>query len=85
MSHDGALFRYHYAPQSEGAFPEDDGGNDDVPMGWRIAERHYFSQNNAKLLCATYHASSNMFVAGFSSGVFGLYQLPDFSMIHTLR
>lgn len=54
-------------------------------MGWRIAQRHYFMQSNAKILCAAYHAPSNLLVAGFSNGLFGLYELPDFNMIHTLR
>lgn len=42
-------------------------------------------QNNAKAKCAAYHAESNLLVAGFSNGLFGLYELPDFNMIHTLR
>ena len=62
-------------------------GNDgeDESLRWRIFERHYFMQNNAKVNCVTYHAASNILVAGFSSGLFGLYELPDFNMIHTLR
>ena len=48
-------------------------------------ERHYFMQKNAKVKCAAYHAESNLLVAGFSNGLFGLYELPDFNMIHTLR
>lgn len=51
---------------------------------WRIAERHYFLQNNAHLTCASFHPSSNLLVAGFSNGTFGLYDLPDFNQIHTL-
>lgn len=51
---------------------------------WRIAERHYFMQNNAHLTCATFHPSSNLLVAGFSNGTFGLYELPDFNQIHNL-
>ena len=54
-------------------------------LRWRISERHYFMQNNAKVNCVAYHAASNILVAGFSSGLFGLYELPDFNMIHTLR
>ena len=42
-------------------------------------------QNNAKAKCAAYYAESNLLVAGFSNGLFGLYELPDFNMIHTLR
>ncbi|KAL8753390.1 MAG: hypothetical protein Q9184_005436 [Pyrenodesmia sp. 2 TL-2023] len=83
-SRDGALFRWIYAPLKDGAVPEYDDGKHDGRMGWKIARRHYFSQNNAKLMCATYHTSSNILVAGFSSGLFGLYELPDFNTIHTL-
>jgi periodic tryptophan protein 2 len=42
-------------------------------------------QNNAKLKCAAFHAHSKLLVAGFSNGVFGLYELPEFNMIHLLR
>lgn len=35
--------------------------------------------------CAAYHAESNLLVAGFSNGLFGLYELPDYNTIHTLR
>ena len=52
---------------------------------WRITQRHFFMQSNAKAKCATYHAASNLFVVGFSNGLFGLYELPAFNMIHTLR
>ena len=57
---------------------------DDTQTRWRITERHYFLQNNAKVNCAAYHADSNLLVAGFSNGVFGLYEMPEFNMIHTL-
>ncbi len=58
-----------------------DGGE----LQWRIIQRHYFMQNNAKVNCATYHAESKLLVVGFSTGIFGLYEMPDFNMIHTLR
>ena len=58
--------------------------NDDDSR-WRIVKRDYFLQNNAKVNCATYHAASDLIVVGFSNGIFGLYELPDFNMIHTLR
>ena len=48
-------------------------------------QKHFFMQNNAKMKCAAYHAASNLLVAGFSNGLFGLYELPEFNMIHTLR
>lgn len=59
----------------------------DEPLSqqWRIVQKQFFMQNNAKVKCAAYHASSNLLVAGFSNGIFGLYELPEFNMIHTLR
>ena len=42
-------------------------------------------QNNAKVNCAAFHGGSGLLVTGFSNGVFGLYELPDCNMIHTLR
>ncbi|KAL8700042.1 MAG: hypothetical protein Q9201_005665 [Fulgogasparrea decipioides] len=84
VSRDGALFQWHYAPLHDKPQADGDTADDPSPMGWRIAQRHYFMQPHAKLSCAAYHTSSNLLVAGFSSGIFGLYELPDFSIIHTL-
>lgn len=56
-----------------------------LPPKWRINERHYFKQSNAKVKSVAYHTQSNLIVAGFSNGIFGLYELPEFNMIHTLR
>lgn len=50
---------------------------------WRLEGKHFFHQA-AKLTCADYHAGLNLLVAGFSSGVFGLYQLPEFAALHLL-
>ena len=63
----------------------DSPGDEEAPLQWRIVQRHYFMQNNAKAKCAAFHAESNILVAGFSNGLFGLYELPEFNMIHTLR
>ena len=52
---------------------------------WRIVDRHYFMQNNARATCAQFHAASGLMVVGFSNGIFGLYELPDFNTLHTLR
>lgn len=60
-------------------------GAEDTMVRWRIVQRHFFMQFNAKVNCATYHAASNLFVVGFSNGLFGLYEMPAFTMIHTLR
>lgn len=52
---------------------------------WRIVKKDFFMHNDAKVTCAAFHASSNILVVGFSNGLFGLYDLPDFNMIHMLR
>lgn len=41
-------------------------------------------QNEAKVNCAAFHAPSNLLVVGFSNGLFGLYDLPEFNQIHQL-
>ena len=37
-----------------------------------------------QVICAELHRASDMLVVGFSNGVFGLYEMPDFNNIHTL-
>ncbi len=83
VSQDGALFQWNYA-QRPPVNGDIDSMEDDTPLQWRIVQRHYFTQNNAKVKCAAYHPKSNLLVAGFSNGLFGLYELPEFNMIHTL-
>ena len=87
ISHDGALFQWTYS-RKPGVNEEGDemveDGMTETQLNWRISQRHYFMQNNAKVKCAAYHAASNLIVAGFSNGIFGLYEMPDFNMIHTL-
>jgi periodic tryptophan protein 2 len=88
ISKDGAVFQWAYLRNPNAPEPEEDeemeDGDEDSQTRWRITQRHYFLQNNAKVNCAAYHAESNLLVAGFSNGVFGLYEMPEFNMIHTL-
>lgn len=53
---------------------------------FKLVKRHFFLQNHAKVLCCSLHQAKqvDLLVVGFSSGVFGLYELPDFNNIHTL-
>ncbi|KAF9022363.1 WD40 repeat-like protein [Hymenopellis radicata] len=94
VSRDGAVFTW----KSKGT--DDSDSDDDEPIAstskgpensnsiintrWGVFERHYFNQAGTKVVCTTFHASSNLLVVGFSSGVFGLWELPVFSNIHTL-
>ena len=81
VSKDGAVFEWKYVAKPG---HEDDEMVDDEDMQWRIVNKHFFMQNAATLRCAAYHAESNLLVAGFSNGIFGLYEMPDFNLIHTL-
>lgn len=51
---------------------------------WGVHDRHYFNLPHTKVVCTTFHPPSNLLVVGFSSGVFGLWELPSFTNIHTL-
>ncbi|KAH7318699.1 WD40-repeat-containing domain protein [Stachybotrys elegans] len=85
VSKDGAVFTWKFvAPINQ--IEEDDKMRDDdeLDMRWRIVERHYFMQGSAHVRCAAFHPSSNLLVAGFSDGIFGLYEMPDFNNIHKL-
>ena len=84
VSQDGALFRWNYVGRATKNGDIDDLEDSEEDLRWRIVQRHYFMQNNAKVKCTAYHHQSNLLVAGFSNGLFGLYELPDFNMIHTL-
>ncbi|KAJ5995118.1 hypothetical protein N7481_002095 [Penicillium waksmanii] len=79
VSQDGALFRWEYTAKQDPETDEEIG----EPQ-WRIAKKDFFMQNDAKVNCAAFHAPSSLLVVGFSNGLFGLYDLPEFNMIHQL-
>ncbi|KAK1285392.1 hypothetical protein QJS10_CPB20g00624 [Acorus calamus] len=51
---------------------------------WELLKKDFFMQPSAKLTACDYHRGLDMVVVGFSNGVFGLYQMPDFVCIHLL-
>ncbi|CAN6441188.1 unnamed protein product [Victoria cruziana] len=51
---------------------------------WKLAKKDYCMQAPAKVSTCNYHRGLDLVVVGFSSGVFGLYQMPDFVCIHLL-
>ena len=87
VSKDGAVFEWQYTRHPDAPPPDEDeemeGANDD-DMRWRIVQKHYFMQNQAHVRCAVFHADTNLLIAGFSNGIFGLYEMPDFNPIHNL-
>ncbi|CAI4210364.1 unnamed protein product [Parascedosporium putredinis] len=86
VSKDGAIFTWQYTgrPKNEDEMDDGDDDNEEFDARWRIVNRHYFMQGSAHVRCATFHPATNLLVAGFSNGIFGLYEMPDFNMIHTL-
>ena len=85
ISQDGALFQWSFSNKTATYDDVDMVENVEDLSQWKITRRHYFMQNNAKVKCASYHASSKLLAAGFSNGLFGLYEMPDFNLIHSLR
>ncbi|TCD71931.1 hypothetical protein EIP91_000063 [Steccherinum ochraceum] len=98
VSRDGAVFTWN-AKAKESSSDTDDDSDDDEPVAstsaaavaneiantrWGIHKRHYFKQANTKVVCSTFHRASNLLVVGFSTGIFGLWEMPAFSNIHTL-
>ncbi|KAK9281854.1 hypothetical protein L1049_004760 [Liquidambar formosana] len=51
---------------------------------WRLSRKDSFNQVGAKLTACDYHRGLDLVVVGFSNGVFGLYQMPDFVCLHFL-
>lgn len=55
-----------------------------VGAAWTVETRHYFQQDNSSVTATSYSAKHRLLVVGFSSGLFGLYELPSVSNVHTL-
>ncbi|KAK4735995.1 hypothetical protein R3W88_010256 [Solanum pinnatisectum] len=53
-------------------------------LKWELIKKDFFMQAPAKLTACDYHRGLDMAVVGFSNGIFGLYQMPDFVCIHLL-
>ncbi|XP_057968885.1 periodic tryptophan protein 2 [Malania oleifera] len=51
---------------------------------WELLRKDNFMQAPAKLTACDYHQGLDLVVVGFSNGVFGLYQMPDFVCIQLL-
>lgn len=58
--------------------------DEDKSVVWSKGAKHFFLQDNCDLNCIKYHKESKIMVAGFSTGIFMLYELPEFIQIHAL-
>ncbi|KAK1264557.1 hypothetical protein QJS04_geneDACA015656 [Acorus gramineus] len=87
ISRDGAIFTWNDDPPSPGTPESKEGGGEEelLHLGkWELLKKDFFMQPSAKLTACDYHRGLDMVVVGFSNGVFGLYQMPDFVCIHLL-
>ncbi|KAI0942189.1 hypothetical protein AcW1_009509 [Taiwanofungus camphoratus] len=100
ISRDGAVFIWKAKPSDADSDDSDDSDNEPVASSsnghtsalflqiantrWGVAKRHYFNQPGTKVVCSTFHRASSLLVVGFSTGVFGLWELPTFSNLHRL-
>lgn len=83
LSRDGALLQWEYTKKLGEEMDDDKEDDTDDGLSWRITAKNFFHLN-AKVECATFHASLNMLVVGFDNGEFRLYELPEFTMIQQL-
>jgi len=51
---------------------------------WSLHSKHFFPQPRAIVTCATFSAQNSLLIVTYSSGNFGLYELPSCDNIHTL-
>ncbi|RXW14310.1 hypothetical protein EST38_g11542 [Candolleomyces aberdarensis] len=94
VSKDGAVFTWRAKDSDESDSDEDPSPIPSTSQNdlyhriantrWGVYKRHYFNQNNTKIVCTTFHALSNLLIVGFSTGIFGLWEMPSFTNIHTL-
>lgn len=93
LGKDGALFEWkqentEFNQQEENAQKRskiNNGLTREALTRWRISQKHYFMQNHAKVSCCGYQRNAGILAVGFTTGVFGIYELPDFVNIHSLR
>lgn len=96
VSRDGAVFTWS-AKAEEDADSEDEDGPRPPPLAststadntipntrWGLQKRNYFLQPGTKVVSSTFHPASSLLIVGFSNGVFGLWEMPSFTNVHTL-
>ncbi|OMJ27686.1 Periodic tryptophan protein 2-like protein [Smittium culicis] len=90
LSKDGAVAVRKFNIESTGEeiefgnFPKNPDTHELEKTRWSTSNHHYFNQNGTKVKCAYFNHKTQLLLAGFSNGVFGLWQMPDFSELQTL-
>ena len=87
VSRDGACLVWQGKDDEEHAWGEGVAEDPDNTVGftrWGVASRHYFHQLNTQVTCADFNPGTSRLVVGFSSGLFSLRDMPDFTEVHAL-
>ncbi|KAJ1947304.1 U3 snoRNP protein [Kickxella alabastrina] len=88
VSSDGAVcvrrFRVHGIADDLkfGEFPRDVEGKL-LPTKWFTEQRHY-TKMDSRIQSAAFNPATSLLVLGMTSGVFGIWEMPDFNQIHSL-
>ena len=73
-----------FSSQSENSGQSNMTQAEHLPKGvWNVSARHYFHQDT-DVTATNFSTANNLLIVGFASGIFGLYELPSMSNIHTL-
>ncbi|XP_046852347.1 periodic tryptophan protein 2 homolog isoform X2 [Xenia sp. Carnegie-2017] len=89
ISQDGAVFTWSCSLEMNRTklkkdFMEDEDDDEEIPIKWKREMKYFYHQDNSDLSCAAFHKQTKILIAGFSSGVFSLHEMPEFNLIHTL-
>jgi len=83
VSRDGALFTWEFIPNESAS--DSDPTDISIKVGkWSLKSKNFFLQNSKVSSCSIHHRVGTLLVVGFNNGVFGLYDLPEFTTVHTL-
>eukprot|EP00537_Pseudo-nitzschia_pungens_P009928 CAMPEP_0172384884 /NCGR_PEP_ID=MMETSP1061-20121228/2579_1 /TAXON_ID=37318 /ORGANISM="Pseudo-nitzschia pungens, Strain cf. pungens" /LENGTH=931 /DNA_ID=CAMNT_0013113665 /DNA_START=146 /DNA_END=2941 /DNA_ORIENTATION=+ len=70
--------------KSTAPFSQSDQAHELVGCTWKYGARHYFNQEGSSLVACGYNQQTKLLAVGFSSGIFGIYEMPTVANIHTL-
>lgn len=96
VSRDGGVFVWTPVPHgAKRAREDDDEEPSDEPtkrrpagvfanVTWTLSQRHFVNQPFSKVTSVDFHVPSGVLAVGLSTGLFCLYELPDFAAVHTL-
>mmetsp|Transcript_9075 Transcript_9075/g.18345 ORF Transcript_9075/g.18345 Transcript_9075/m.18345 type:complete len:850 (+) Transcript_9075:214-2763(+) len=80
VSKDGAVFSWIFNPNEDTTADRhmyEDGS-------WNLSTKHYLRQEGARVTCASASCGGAVLAIGFTTGVFGIYNMPGCENVHSL-